>query len=160
MRAEMIEFEKIGRNLNLALDLTVNCGAVYPSAPDHIKRMFNQAFFEKVLIVEIDEASSEFHIEAELREPFKALINYDPRVVESKTSSVKRSASPASTIVNGLRDVTELASKRANSFSNALLVDLASHNTNHFPTTTGQIIDLVDQGSRVVGERPRCSGRS
>jgi site-specific DNA recombinase len=124
LAATQIEFEKIEQNLHLALDLTVNCGAAFKSAPEHIKRLFNQAFFEKVLVIEIEEASGEFRIDTELQEPFEALLNYSRPIVESKTSSTRRPKMPDSNAANGLRHVAQLASIQSNSFSNALFVEV------------------------------------
>ena len=52
LEATSTQYEGIERNLQLALDLTVDCGAAYRDAPEHIKRMFNQAFFSKVLVIQ------------------------------------------------------------------------------------------------------------
>ena len=67
LAATSLEFEAVERNLQLALDLTVDCGAAYRDAPEHIKRMFNQAFFAKVLVIQDDESTGEVRLEAELR---------------------------------------------------------------------------------------------
>jgi hypothetical protein len=77
-----LEFEAVERNLQLALDLTVDCGAAYGDAPDDIKRMFNQAFFEKVLVVQDDEGMGEFRLEAEFREPFGTLLGSEVKAAE------------------------------------------------------------------------------
>jgi site-specific DNA recombinase len=45
------KWEVIERNLGLALDLATDSHAAYLSAPEHIRRLFNQAFFEKILIL-------------------------------------------------------------------------------------------------------------
>ena len=74
LAATSLEFEAVERNLQLALDLTVDCGAAYRDTPEHIKRMFNQAFFAKVLVIQDDESTGEVRLEAELREPFETLL--------------------------------------------------------------------------------------
>lgn len=43
-------YEDVERNLDAALELVANVGRLYKTAPEHIKRMFNQVFFEKVLV--------------------------------------------------------------------------------------------------------------
>ena len=45
----MQNYEDVERNLDAALELVANVGRLYKTAPEHIKRMFNQVFFEKVL---------------------------------------------------------------------------------------------------------------
>ena len=74
LAATSLEFDAVERNLQLALDLTVDCGAAYRDAPEHIKRMFNQAFFEKVLVIQDDESSGDIRLESAFREPFDTLL--------------------------------------------------------------------------------------
>ena len=83
LAATSLEVEVVERNLQLALDLTVDCGAAYRDAPEHIKRMFNQAFFEKVLVVQDDESIGDIRLEAELREPFDTLLGSDLKASEA-----------------------------------------------------------------------------
>jgi DNA invertase Pin-like site-specific DNA recombinase len=83
LTATSLEFEAVERNLQLALDLTVDCGAAYRDAPDDIKRMFNQAFFEKVLIVQDDEGLGDFRLEAEFHEPFGTLLGSELKTAEA-----------------------------------------------------------------------------
>lgn len=83
LAATSLEFEAVERNLQLALDLTVDCGAAYRDAPEHVKRMFNQAFFEKVLVIQEDDSISGVRLEAELREPFDTLLGSDLKAAEA-----------------------------------------------------------------------------
>ena len=48
--AHNTEFEIIKKNLAQALSLIENCGQAYKLAPDKIKKAFNQAIFEKILV--------------------------------------------------------------------------------------------------------------
>ena len=43
-------FDGVKSKLNKALELLEGCGEVYRAAPEHIKRAFNQAFFEKIYV--------------------------------------------------------------------------------------------------------------
>ena len=43
-------YETVKSNLNSVLEIAANAGKLYISAPEHIKRMLNQVFFEKVLV--------------------------------------------------------------------------------------------------------------
>lgn len=43
-------YEDVERNLDAVLQLVANVGKLYKIAPEHIKRMFNQIFFEKILV--------------------------------------------------------------------------------------------------------------
>ena len=48
--ASDVRFETLRSNLTRALDLAQDCDAAYRSAPDHVRRWFNQAFFRRILI--------------------------------------------------------------------------------------------------------------
>ena len=74
LKAQLTEFELVNQNLKLALDLTVNCDGAYRNAPESIKRMFNQAFFEKVLVIQKDDDPNHIWIETKLRETFETLL--------------------------------------------------------------------------------------
>ena len=62
-------------NLQMALDLATDCHAAYSGAPDHIRRMFNQAFFDRILIIRDDEEQAGVRVQAELAAPFDDLLN-------------------------------------------------------------------------------------
>lgn len=68
------KWEIIERNLGLALDLATDTHAAYLSAPEHIRRLFNQAFFEKILILPDDNDRVGIRLEAELTEPFETVL--------------------------------------------------------------------------------------
>ena len=111
LRAQLTEFELVNQNLKLALDLTEDCGAAYRNAPESIKRMFNQAFFEKVLVVQKEETAGDVWIETKFREPFNTLLG-----AELRKSVIK------------IRQITaeklDSAYNCAISFNNTLLVEL------------------------------------
>ena len=48
--ANTAQFDVVARNLKAALDLTIDCACAYKTAPDHIKKQFNQAFFKRILV--------------------------------------------------------------------------------------------------------------
>ena len=56
---------------------------LYHDAPDDVKRMFNQAFFEKVLVVQEDPSVGDIRVEAEFREPFGTLLGSELKSVEA-----------------------------------------------------------------------------
>jgi site-specific DNA recombinase len=68
------KWEVIERNLGLALDLATNSHAAYLSAPEHIRRLFNQAFFEKILILPDENDLVGIRLEAERAEPFDTVL--------------------------------------------------------------------------------------
>ncbi len=122
LAATSLEFEAVERNLQLALDLTVDCGSAYHDAPEHIKRMFNQAFFEKVLVVQDDESIGDIRLEAELREPFDALLGSDLKACEAAFQRAHEARISNVKARRGSRRVAEQGFFQVNSLSNRLLV--------------------------------------
>ena len=124
LSATVSEFETIEGNLGKALDLAADCGAAYQQAPDHIKRMFNQAFFEKIFVVQIDETLADVKIEAQLREPFDVLLGDDLRQASQRSSSSRELKKPAGADANGLTSTTPGNLLQVQGLSNALMVEV------------------------------------
>ena len=75
-------YEVLQGNLNKAFDLIEDCGKTYKSAPDKIKRAFNQALFEKILVYSDGSISPEFN------EPFNILLSLkNPSILEKQFNS-------------------------------------------------------------------------
>jgi hypothetical protein len=53
------QFGEVTRKLKKSLKIMGNCGEMYANAPEHIKRAFNQAFFEKIYVLPTDDGSCE-----------------------------------------------------------------------------------------------------
>ena len=53
------------------------------TAPDHLKKVLNQALFERILITCDDDSPGGVPIRAELREPFHTLLGTEMKQVES-----------------------------------------------------------------------------
>ena len=113
----LTEFETIEGNLERALDLAGDCGAAYQQAPDHIKRMFNQAFFEKIFVVQIDESLAGVEINAKLKEPFDVLLGDELRMASHTAAPVRKSKRPAGKNANGPTSPLQVQG-----LSNALMV--------------------------------------
>lgn len=120
LEATSTQYEGIERNLQLALDLTVDCGAAYRDAPEHIKRMFNQAFFSKVLVIQDDQGFGNVRLEAEFREPFDTLLG---RELKRAVSARQAPQTPKKT-TKGSRKADPSGLFQDNSFSNRLLVEV------------------------------------
>ncbi|WP_236757708.1 hypothetical protein [Aeromicrobium sp. PE09-221] len=58
---------EVSERIDLALQLMTNAQAVYANAPEHVKKLLNQAFYERILV------RADGHIETENAEPFKTL---------------------------------------------------------------------------------------
>ncbi len=67
LEASLLNIEVVETNLRTALNYASNCYAGYAEASNSVRRLFNQAFFEKVYL-EQDE------VRVELAEPFKTLL--------------------------------------------------------------------------------------
>lgn len=65
------DFKKAETNLDRALSLVGECEAAYRSATDTVRRRFNLAFFERLLI------DDDYNVTGELAEPFDVLLNVD-----------------------------------------------------------------------------------
>lgn len=71
LSAMQTKFDVIERNLKVALDFASDCYGAYAQASDHVRRLFNQAFFTHIYVDEGD-------VRAELAEPFRTLLNIVP----------------------------------------------------------------------------------
>lgn len=72
IKAHDTTFEQIAQNLNMALDIIDNCGKAYRDASDTIKKLMNQASFEKFYIV--NSPDLEFDIEFTFKPPFDQIL--------------------------------------------------------------------------------------
>jgi site-specific DNA recombinase len=67
LEASLVNIEVVENNLRTALNYASNCHAGYLEASPSVRRLFNQAFFEKVYL-------EQDHVRIELAEPFKTLL--------------------------------------------------------------------------------------
>ena len=81
-------FGDIQATLDKALDLLSNCERAYRKAPGHLRRQWNQALFERLLVHD-DRIE-----EAEIAEPFATLADPDlPRQLNSRATSENAASS-------------------------------------------------------------------
>lgn len=71
------EYATVVDNLNKALVMATSCHSAYMEAPDDVRRLFNQAFFDR-LYIDDDGAS------AELIEPFKTIRQVGQEWIDNK----------------------------------------------------------------------------
>jgi site-specific DNA recombinase len=124
LSATETKFETVENNLQQALDLTVDCGVAYKNAPEHIKRMFNQAFFEKVLVVGVVENPGDVRVEAKLRPPFDVLLGSELKRAEAEVRQVQMTKKSSGKTVKGVIQKADSAFFWSNSFNKTLLVEL------------------------------------
>ncbi len=95
LKATEAEWDTVETNLQMALDLATDCHAAYLSAPEHIRRMFNQAFFERILVLPDDNDRVGIRLEAELAEPFDTLLTKAKRPAGETSEPLDSSNSSA-----------------------------------------------------------------
>lgn len=75
LESATVTFATIEQHLVEALDLIENCFEAYRRAPDDIRRRFNQAFFEQIIVHQDSEVT------VELAEPFNSLSKSATRIL-------------------------------------------------------------------------------
>ena len=68
-----ITFEQITANLDMVLDIVENCGEAYRNASDTVKKMMNQAIFEKFYISNGPE--DEFGVKLTFKAPYDQILD-------------------------------------------------------------------------------------
>lgn len=104
--------------VRVALDMTMECARLYESAPDHVKRLFNQVFFERVL-VQTDET-----ITAELNEPFATITSRAVQASAHEKSTTRGSGARTLTSLSEASDGANVPIFCGKGFSNNPLVPL------------------------------------
>lgn len=77
-----LEFDAIEQNLTRALELASDCHAAYADADENTRRLFNQAFFERLLLHDDGEVTHD------LAQPFRLLL--DPRLPSTLASAARK----------------------------------------------------------------------
>ncbi len=73
-------------NLAKAMALIADCHAAYLAAPDKVRRQFNQAFFQRLLI------DDNYTVTSELAEPFQTLLSEEVRQYVARRAEADRRA--------------------------------------------------------------------
>ena len=94
-------FCETSKRLNSSLIIMEDCGETYRTAPDHIKRAFNQALFEKIYVTPDDNGACE--VKPLFAEPY-GLIFGQEAASEAETEAEPETKSPAN-----LRSLSELS---------------------------------------------------
>jgi site-specific DNA recombinase len=100
-------YEQARANLAECLDLTRDCHTAYLQAPDITRRLFNQAFFSRIYILE-DGDAGERTVSVDYNPPFDELlarlvpahVHHDLQEAEHKQQRARRDA-PAGSVVPG-----------------------------------------------------------
>ena len=103
--ASNAHFDVVESNLKAALDLTEHCARAYVNAPDHIKKLFNQAFFNRILV------NPDTSVNAELAPPFDTLLGPAVRAAATEVTTPTQSKEPAPK--GGLTTASKPSNRRA-----------------------------------------------
>src|SRR3546814_405263 len=108
------DVEDVERLLEQAFDLTENCAKAYREAPGHLKKIFNQVFFERILVLDDD------NVKPELAEPFATITapatRHIARAGISKTTA-SRNAKSGTSPKRSEEHTSELQSLMRNSYA-------------------------------------------
>ena len=72
IKQHSMTFDQISENLSYALEMLNDCGKAYRNASDKIKRLMNQAIFEKIYVICNEDIPLD--IEGKYRPPFDSII--------------------------------------------------------------------------------------
>lgn len=92
LNADLTEADEL---IEIALDIAQHAGNTYRQAPEHIRRMFNQLLFDKLLVTTDD--NGQHHVEATSRAPFDVIYSPDTRALVHETRHAQHDATPDST---------------------------------------------------------------
>ena len=93
-----ITFEQISANLDMVLDIVENCGEAYRNASDTVKKLMNQAIFEKFYISNGPE--DEFGVKLTFKAPYDQIL--DP--IKEDLSQINTALKRKPEAVDGLAD--------------------------------------------------------
>jgi len=96
LEATNLHFDIVEGNLRTALDLGQNCAQAYKSAPDHIRRQFNQVFFQRILV------NPDTSVNAELAPPFDSLLGPELRASSPEVRPETAEETNEPTLASGL----------------------------------------------------------
>jgi len=138
-------------NLTKTLALIHDCEGAYLSAPDKVRRQFNQAFFKRILI------DDTYTVTGELAEPFDTLLSEEIRLAAARRAHLElmdavedvfRSGDddmpldPELVLAGAIRAPTIPKATRVQGLKEKTMVDLGSHNTNRSPIIEGPVVGL------------------
>jgi len=132
-------FGEVKGKLGKALDIMEDCGETYATAPEHIKRAYNQALFEKILVCPNDDGTCE--VRPQFAEPYGLIFGQEaPEAAEANEAGDEAEAGPETENSANLGGIGELSRQFAEwrnrriflggGFSNRLLVGRYCPNPN------------------------------
>ncbi len=92
LTADIAEADEL---IAIALDIAQHAGNTYRQASEHIRRMFNQLLFDKLLVTTDD--NGQHHVEATSRAPFDVIYSPDTRALVHEARHTQHDATPDGT---------------------------------------------------------------
>ena len=92
LNADLTEADEL---IGIALDIAQHAGNTYRQAPEHIRRMFNQLLFDKLLVTTDDDGKH--HVDATYQTPFDVIYGPDSRALVHEARRAQRTTTPVST---------------------------------------------------------------
>lgn len=92
LTADLAEADEL---ISIALDIAQHAGNTYRQAPEHIRRMFNQLLFDKLLVTTDD--NGQHQLEATCATPFDIIYSPASRALVHDARRAQRPATPVST---------------------------------------------------------------
>lgn len=145
-------FEQITENLKRALDIVENCGEAYKNASDTIKKLMNQAIFEKFYIS--NDADMEFKVDAEFKPPFDQIL--EP--VKDDIIRINRLAQDCSSKLSYYIDIAKDHIQKIfgcglYAVNNSTLYETSSNDSNFFePKSSSKVLLVEARGVEPLSE--------
>lgn len=89
LTADLAEADEL---ISIALDIAQHAGNTYRQAPEHIRRMFNQLLFDKLLVTTDD--NGQHHVDATSRAPFDVIYSPNTRALVHEARHAQPNAIP------------------------------------------------------------------
>jgi len=147
-------FEQISANLKLTLDIVENCGEAYRNGSDTIKKLMNQAIFEKFYISNGE--NTEFSVDVTFRAPYDQILEPIRDDISSVNAAMNRSSAKVSKYIGIAKDhIRKIFGCGLYAVNNSTLYETSSNDSNFFEPKSSSKVLLVDlAGVEPASESP------
>lgn len=136
-------FEQISANLKLTLDIVENCGEAYRNGSDTIKKLMNQAIFEKFYISNGE--NTEFSVDVTFRAPYDQILEPIRDGISSVNAAMNRSSAKVSKYIGIAKDhIRKIFGCGLYAVNNSTLYETSSNDSNFFEPKSSSKVLLVE----------------
>ena len=136
-------FDKIAENLQVALDIVENCGNAYRNASDTVKKLMNQAIFEKFYIV--NDSDHDFDIEFSFKPPFDQMMEPVKEDIAKINSAIRNQSSKLGKYIDMAKGhIQEFLECGLSDVENPSNMSTCSNDSNFFEHKSSSKVLLVD----------------